>query len=244
MIANVLNESFVLQIKEIPSPSLDILSFYCFDAQYILTILSSGYHLNNTKANLTFVGSVSKMSILFVFFFFGGGARLSFLHNTDSSLLRTAKYKALKTLLALPLPRGYCFNMVTVFTRISATQMKRRPRILRQKINKPRPRISAVALIKSKSKGVVCWIGKLERMCWTFFYSFGSCFYIRGFLTKARLPADVSYFFYGARTTPWREMWIPEYGKFLLVESGIWEFFLRNPGLWNPEYNSRNPESH
>ena len=178
------------------------------------------------------------------FFFFGGGARLSFLHNTDSSLLRTARYKALKTLLALPLPRGYRFNMVTVFTRISATQMKCRPRILRQKVNKPRPRISAVALIKSKSKGVVCWIGKLEWMCWTFFYSFGSCFYIRGFLTKARLPADVSYFFYGARTTPWREMWIPEYGKFLLVESGIWEFFLRNPGLWNPEYNSRNPESH
>ena len=83
---------------------------------------------------------------------------MSFLHNTDSSLLRTAKYKALKTLLALalPLPRGYRFNMVTVFTRISATQMKRRPRILRQKVNKPRPRISAVALIKSKSKGVVC----------------------------------------------------------------------------------------
>ena len=164
------------------------------------------------------------MSIFF-FFFFGGGARLSFLHNTDSSLLRTAKYKALKTLLALPLPRGYRFNMVTVFTRISATQMKRRLRILRQKVNKPRPRISAVALIKSKSKGVVCWIGKLEWMCWTFFYSFGSCFYIRGFLTKARLPADVSYFFYGARTTPWKEMWIPEYRKFLLVESGIWEFF-------------------
>ena len=132
------NESFVLQIKEIPSPSLDILSFYCFDAQYILTILSSGYHLNNTKANLTFVGSVSKMSIFFGGG--GGGARLSFLHNTDSSLLRTAKYKVLKTLLALPLPRGYRFNMVTVFTRISATQMKRRPRILRQKVNKPRPK--------------------------------------------------------------------------------------------------------
>ena len=143
-----------MQIKEIPSPSLDILSFYCFDAQYILTILSSGYHLNNTKANFTSVGSVSKMSIFF--FFFGGGARLSFLHNTDSSLLRTSKYKVLKTLLVLPLPRGYRFNMVTVFTRISATQMKRRPRILRQKVNKPRPRISAVALIKSKSKGVVC----------------------------------------------------------------------------------------
>ena len=178
------------------------------------------------------------------FFFFGGGARLSFLHNTDSSLLRTAKYKALKTLLALPLPRGYRFNMVTVFTRISATQMKRRPRILRQKVNKPRPRISAVALIKSKSKGVVCWIGKLEWMCWTIFYSFGSCFYIRGFLTKARLPADVSYFFYGARTTPWKEMWIPEYRKFLLVESGIWEFFFRGIlgfGIWNTIQGIRNP---
>ena len=125
---------------------------------------------------------------------------MSFLHNTDSSLLRTAKYKALKTLLALPLPRGYRFNMVTVFTRISATQMKRRPRI-------------------------------------------GSCFYIRGFLTKARLPADVSYFFYGARTTPWREMWIPEYRKFLLVESGIWEFFcgILGFGIWNTIQGIRNP---
>ena len=32
---------------------------------------------------------------------------------------------------------------------------------------------------------------------------------------------------------------IPEPGEFLLVESGI-----RDPWLWNPEYNSRNPESH
>lgn len=51
------------EIKEIPSPSLDILSFYCFDAQYILTILSSGYHLNNTNTNLTFVGSIKKLSV-------------------------------------------------------------------------------------------------------------------------------------------------------------------------------------
>ena len=35
--------------------------------------------------------------------------------------------------------------------------------------------------------------------------------------------------------------------KFLLMESGIWEIFpcgMENPALWNPEYSSRNPESH
>ena len=36
------------------------------------------------------------------------------------------------------------------------------------------------------------------------------------------------------------------FSEFLLVESGIRENFtcgIRNPGLWNPEYSSRNPES-
>ena len=36
------------------------------------------------------------------------------------------------------------------------------------------------------------------------------------------------------------------FSKFLFVESGIREIFasgMRNPGLWNPEYSSRNPES-
>ena len=36
-------------------------------------------------------------------------------------------------------------------------------------------------------------------------------------------------------------------GKFWLAESGIRERFagkIRNPGLWNPEYSLRNPESH
>ena len=99
-------------------------------------------------------------------------------------------------------------------------------------------------------------------MCWTLFYSFGSCFYICGFLTKARrLRADVSYFFYCARTTPWKEIWIPEYGKFLLVESGVGKFLaeswalesgipltlgIRNPSSTdkkNPESMSWNPQS-
>ena len=40
---------------------------------------------------------------------------------------------------------------------------------------------------------------------------------------------------------------IPESGKYLLAESGIWEIFasgIQNPGVWNPEYSSRSPESH
>ena len=40
---------------------------------------------------------------------------------------------------------------------------------------------------------------------------------------------------------------IPESGKFLLVEPEIWENLTRgtwNAGLWNPEFSSRNPESH
>jgi len=42
-------------------------------------------------------------------------------------------------------------------------------------------------------------------------------------------------------------MWIPESVRFLLVESEIRELVaceIWNPGLWNPEYNSRNPESY
>ena len=40
---------------------------------------------------------------------------------------------------------------------------------------------------------------------------------------------------------------IPESVKFLLVETGKRENFtcgIRNPGLWNPEYSSRNPKSY
>ena len=42
-------------------------------------------------------------------------------------------------------------------------------------------------------------------------------------------------------------LWIPESGKFLFVDCGIRENFaynIRNPGFWNLEYSSRNPESH
>ena len=53
----------------------------------------------------------------------------------------------------------------------------------------------------------------------------------------------------------WRTDWdkrhnsphVRESGKFLLVESGIQENFtcgIWNPGQWNPEYGSKNPESH
>ena len=41
--------------------------------------------------------------------------------------------------------------------------------------------------------------------------------------------------------------WIVESGKFLLVESRIWEMWVLacgNPGLWSAEYSSRNLESH
>ena len=47
-----------------------------------------------------------------------------------------------------------------------------------------------------------------------------------------------------------KEIQIPESGKFLVVETEIpeiWENFacqLWNPGLLNPEYSSRNLESH
>ena len=47
--------------------------------------------------------------------------------------------------------------------------------------------------------------------------------------------------------TPCKEIWIPESGNFLLVESGIRELFacgIQNLGPLNPEYSSRNPESH
>ena len=51
--------------------------------------------------------------------------------------------------------------------------------------------------------------------------------------------------FYGF--CPCEGIWILESGKFLPMESGIWENFARgiqNPGLWNPEYSSTNPELH
>ena len=47
--------------------------------------------------------------------------------------------------------------------------------------------------------------------------------------------------------TPCNGMSILESGTFLLMESGIRENFacgIRNPGVWNPEYSSTNPESH
>ena len=40
---------------------------------------------------------------------------------------------------------------------------------------------------------------------------------------------------------------IPESGIFLFLESGIWKVFayeIRNPGLWNPDYGSWNPQYH
>ena len=46
--------------------------------------------------------------------------------------------------------------------------------------------------------------------------------------------------------TPCQER-IPESGKFLLADTGIGENFacgVRYPGLSNPEYSLRNPESH
>ena len=51
----------------------------------------------------------------------------------------------------------------------------------------------------------------------------------------------VSYMLYGG-------IWMPECGNILLVESRIrinFAYGIRNdPRFWNPEYNSRNPESH
>ena len=47
--------------------------------------------------------------------------------------------------------------------------------------------------------------------------------------------------------TPCKGMSILESKTFLLMESGIRENFacgIRNPGVWNPEYSSTNPESH
>ena len=47
--------------------------------------------------------------------------------------------------------------------------------------------------------------------------------------------------------TPCNGISILESGTFLIMESGIRENFpcgIRNPGVWNPEYNSANPESH
>lgn len=45
------------------SPNRDMLATYCFDAQYIFTILSNGYHFNTTKANLRFVNSINNLSV-------------------------------------------------------------------------------------------------------------------------------------------------------------------------------------
>ncbi|XP_020626945.1 ectonucleoside triphosphate diphosphohydrolase 8-like [Orbicella faveolata] len=50
------------EIKVIPSNPL-YLAFYCFDAQYILTILARGYHFEKSKPILRFVGSVNQRSL-------------------------------------------------------------------------------------------------------------------------------------------------------------------------------------
>ena len=50
-----------------------------------------------------------------------------------------------------------------------------------------------------------------------------------------------------APRTPCKGIWIPESGNFLLVESGMRELFacgIRNLGPRNPNYSSRNQESH
>lgn len=50
------------EIKVIPSNPL-YLAFYCFDAQYVLTILKHGYHFKKSKPILRFVGSVNQRSL-------------------------------------------------------------------------------------------------------------------------------------------------------------------------------------
>ena len=52
---------------------------------------------------------------------------------------------------------------------------------------------------------------------------------------------------YSLFIAPCKGIWSLESGKFWPVESGFRESFAcgtRNPGLWNPEYSSRKPESH
>lgn len=51
------------QISDNPSANPGLLSMYCFDAQYIFTMLSRGYHFNTTKANLRFINSINNLSI-------------------------------------------------------------------------------------------------------------------------------------------------------------------------------------
>ena len=57
-----------------------------------------------------------------------------------------------------------------------------------------------------------------------------------------------SWVFYNSENWPWALSSL--IGNFLTSatrESGIWEIFacgIRNPGLWIPEYSSRNPKSH
>ena len=57
-----------------------------------------------------------------------------------------------------------------------------------------------------------------------------------------------SWVFYNSENWPWALSNL--IGNFLtsaIRESGIWEIFacgIRNPGLWIPEYSSRNPKSH
>ncbi|XP_022791974.1 ectonucleoside triphosphate diphosphohydrolase 8-like isoform X2 [Stylophora pistillata] len=51
------------EIKTIPTKFPYFLPFYCFDAQYVFTILSRGYHFQNSTANLQFNGTVNGLSL-------------------------------------------------------------------------------------------------------------------------------------------------------------------------------------
>ena len=63
-----------------------------------------------------------------------------------------------------------------------------------------------------------------------------------GWVTIMTFP---NYTFKGSRLEV--SLHVRESGKFLLMETGIQEKLecgIWNPGLWNPEYSSRNPESY
>lgn len=51
------------EIKTIPTKYPQFLPFYCFDALYVYTILSRGYHFENSTAKLQFVGTVNRLSL-------------------------------------------------------------------------------------------------------------------------------------------------------------------------------------
>jgi len=51
------------EVVGIPSSNPEFLASYCFNAQYILTILSKGYHFDSAKANLRFVSTINHLSL-------------------------------------------------------------------------------------------------------------------------------------------------------------------------------------